>query len=149
MEWIGRPAARLFSSEWGVVGRRLVHVLRRVLHFEGGYLQGRVCCNPHTPPPASHLYFHAKDVGVGFVGTYEGDHRADCHRIVRQKKPYASRDFEEIGGYLKTSGPLPKEGRREHEGIVSDQGVHLAEHLSLGTACSRRPISLADVHGPR
>ena len=73
MEWIGRPAARLFSSEWGVVGRRLVHVLRRVLHFEGGYLQGRVCCNPHTPPPASHLYFHAKDVGVGFVGTYEGD----------------------------------------------------------------------------
>ena len=34
---------------------------------------------------------------------------------------------------------LPKEGRPAYEGIVSGQGVHLAEHLSLGTACSRRP----------
>ena len=35
------------------------------------------------------------------------------------------------------------EARPAHQGIVSGQGVHLA-HLSLGTACSRRPNSLAE-----
>jgi hypothetical protein len=29
--------------------------------------------NEHTPPPSSHLFFNAKDVGVGVTGSYEGD----------------------------------------------------------------------------
>jgi hypothetical protein len=38
-----------------------------------GTLKGECVINPHTPPPAGHLYFNAKDIGVGFAGTYEGD----------------------------------------------------------------------------
>ena len=41
--------------------------------LKGGIFKGECVANPFTPPPAGHLYFNAKDVGVGFVGTYEGD----------------------------------------------------------------------------
>ena len=49
------------------------------MYFVGSYtlkegiFKGECVANPFTPPPAGHLYFNAKDVGVGFVGTYEGD----------------------------------------------------------------------------
>jgi hypothetical protein len=38
-----------------------------------GILKGQSLLNLHTPPPVGHVYYNAKDVGVGFVGTYEGD----------------------------------------------------------------------------
>jgi hypothetical protein len=38
-----------------------------------GILKGESLLNLHTPPPVGHVYYNAKDVGVGFVGTYEGD----------------------------------------------------------------------------
>jgi len=49
------------------------------MYFVGSYtskegiFKGECVANPFTPPPPGHLYFNAKDVGVGFVGTYEGD----------------------------------------------------------------------------
>jgi hypothetical protein len=38
-----------------------------------GNFKGELVVNQHTPPPSSHLFFNAKDVGVGIIGTYEGD----------------------------------------------------------------------------
>jgi hypothetical protein len=38
-----------------------------------GILRADCVINPHTPPPPGHLYFNAKDIGVGLTGTYEGD----------------------------------------------------------------------------
>jgi hypothetical protein len=38
-----------------------------------GIFKGDCVVNPHTPAPASHLYFNARDIGVGLSGTYEGD----------------------------------------------------------------------------
>jgi hypothetical protein len=40
---------------------------------ENGIFRGECVLNPHTPPPASYLYFNAKDIGAGLTGTYEGD----------------------------------------------------------------------------
>jgi hypothetical protein len=40
---------------------------------EDGIFKGECVLNPHTPPPPSHLYFNAKDIGAGLSGTYEGD----------------------------------------------------------------------------
>jgi hypothetical protein len=39
-----------------------------------GIFKGECVINPHTPPPPNHLYFNARDIGVGLSGTYEGDH---------------------------------------------------------------------------
>jgi hypothetical protein len=41
--------------------------------FEDGIFKAECVVNPHTPPPTGHLYFNARDVGVGLSGTYEGD----------------------------------------------------------------------------
>jgi hypothetical protein len=41
--------------------------------LKDGILKGDCVFNPHTPPPPSHLYFNAKDIGVGLSGTYEDD----------------------------------------------------------------------------
>ncbi len=38
-----------------------------------GIFKGELVLNQHTPPPSSHLFFKAKDVGIGVTGTYEGD----------------------------------------------------------------------------
>ena len=38
-----------------------------------GIFKGECVVKQHTPPPASHLYFGAKEVGVGLTGRYEGD----------------------------------------------------------------------------
>ena len=38
-----------------------------------GIFKGELVVNRHTPPPSSHLFFSAEDVGVGITGTYEGD----------------------------------------------------------------------------
>jgi len=38
-----------------------------------GIFRGECVAKPHTPPPASHLYFNTKEVGVGIAGSYEGD----------------------------------------------------------------------------
>ena len=40
---------------------------------EDGIFKAECVVNPHTPPPPSHLYFNARDIGVGLSGTYEGD----------------------------------------------------------------------------
>jgi hypothetical protein len=74
------------------------------MHYIGSYtcekdvFKGECVAYPHTPPPVRHLYFNAKEVGVGLVGSYEGD-QAELTASVffRQKKPYASSDLEEIG----------------------------------------------------
>jgi hypothetical protein len=41
--------------------------------FKDGIFKAECVGNPHTPPPPSHLYFNATDVGAGLTGTYEGD----------------------------------------------------------------------------
>jgi hypothetical protein len=41
--------------------------------LKDGIVKGDCVINPHTPPPPNHLYFNAKDIGVGLSGTYEGD----------------------------------------------------------------------------
>jgi len=38
-----------------------------------GIFKSECVINPHTPPPPGHLYFNARDIGVGLSGTYEGD----------------------------------------------------------------------------
>jgi hypothetical protein len=38
-----------------------------------GIFKGELVVNQHTPPPSSHLFFNAENVGVGITGTYEGD----------------------------------------------------------------------------
>ena len=40
---------------------------------EDGIFTGELVINQHTPPPSSHLFFNAKDIGMGVTGTYEGD----------------------------------------------------------------------------
>lgn len=48
-------------------------------YFTGSYrakegaFRGELVLNQHTPAPVNHLFFGAKDVGVGITGTYEGD----------------------------------------------------------------------------
>jgi hypothetical protein len=38
-----------------------------------GIFKAECVVNPHTPPPASHLYFNATDIGAGLSGTCEDD----------------------------------------------------------------------------
>jgi T3SS negative regulator,GrlR len=41
--------------------------------FRDGTIKGELVLNQHTPPPSGHLFYDAKDVGMGVSGTYEGD----------------------------------------------------------------------------
>ena len=70
--------------DWPAAG---VVVLLNGLMFGGGtytYYTGSYCCkegvlkgelvlNQHTTPPCNHLFFNAKDVGMGVTGTYADD----------------------------------------------------------------------------
>jgi hypothetical protein len=38
-----------------------------------GFFKGELVVNEHTSPPSSHVFFNAKDVGMGVSGIYEGD----------------------------------------------------------------------------
>ena len=38
-----------------------------------GIFKGELILNQHTPAPSGHLFFGAKDVGMGVTGTFEGD----------------------------------------------------------------------------
>jgi len=38
-----------------------------------GIFKGELVVNQHTPPPSDHVFFNAKDVGMGISGTYEDD----------------------------------------------------------------------------
>jgi hypothetical protein len=38
-----------------------------------GIFKAEVVVNQHTPAPLGHVFFDAKDVGVGVSGSYEGD----------------------------------------------------------------------------
>jgi hypothetical protein len=40
---------------------------------EGGIFKAELLLNEHTPPPPDHVFYNAKDVGIGVTGTYEGD----------------------------------------------------------------------------
>jgi T3SS negative regulator,GrlR len=48
-------------------------------YFKGSYsakdgvFKGELIINQHTPPPPGHVFFNAKDIGMGVSGTYEGD----------------------------------------------------------------------------
>ena len=41
--------------------------------YKDGIFKGECVVNQHTPPPVSHLFFNAKDIGMGVTGTYAGD----------------------------------------------------------------------------
>lgn len=41
--------------------------------LEKGIFRGELVLNQHTPAPFGHLFFDAKDVGIGITGTYEAD----------------------------------------------------------------------------
>lgn len=49
------------------------------MYFTGSYslneatFRGEFVLNQHTKAPSGHLFFGAKDVGMGVHGTYEGD----------------------------------------------------------------------------
>jgi hypothetical protein len=59
MGWIGRPAVSFF--------------FRMGCCWADGIFKAECVVNPHTPPPPSHLYFNARDIGIGLSGAYEGD----------------------------------------------------------------------------
>jgi T3SS negative regulator,GrlR len=48
-------------------------------YFTGSYsakhgtFKGELVVNQHTPAPHNHVFFDAKDVGMGVSGSYEGD----------------------------------------------------------------------------
>jgi hypothetical protein len=44
--------------------------------FKDGIFKGEFVLNQHTPAPAGHLFFGAKDVGMGVSGSY-GDDQAE------------------------------------------------------------------------
>lgn len=41
--------------------------------FNNGKFKGEFILNQHTEAPSGHLFFGARDVGMGVHGTYEGD----------------------------------------------------------------------------
>jgi hypothetical protein len=41
--------------------------------FKNGIFKCELVLNRHTPPPLSHVFFNAKDVGIGVSGSYESD----------------------------------------------------------------------------
>jgi len=41
--------------------------------FKDGIFKGELVLNQHNFPPPSHVFFGAKNVGIGVSGTYEGD----------------------------------------------------------------------------
>jgi len=51
-----------------------------------GFFKGECVLNPHTPPPPSHLYFNAKNIGAGLSGTYEGDQAVLTATVLLGKK---------------------------------------------------------------
>ena len=40
---------------------------------EGGIFKAELVLNEHMPPPSDHVFYNAKDVGIGVTGTYQGD----------------------------------------------------------------------------
>ena len=40
---------------------------------EAGIFKAELLLNQHMPPPPDHLFYNAKDVGIGITGSYEGD----------------------------------------------------------------------------
>ena len=40
---------------------------------EAGIFKAELVLNKHTPPPTDHVFYNAKDVGIGVTGSYEGD----------------------------------------------------------------------------
>jgi hypothetical protein len=41
--------------------------------FKDGIFKGELVLNQHNFPPPSHVFFNAKNVGIGVSGTYEDD----------------------------------------------------------------------------
>ena len=39
---------------------------------EAGIFKAELLLNQHMPPPPDHLFYNAKDVGIGITGSYEG-----------------------------------------------------------------------------
>jgi hypothetical protein len=68
------PPGGVFFLQNGVLlgGSSFMYYVGSYICQEGVF-KGECVAKPHTPPPASHLYFNAKEVGVGIVGSYEGD----------------------------------------------------------------------------
>ena len=71
MGWIGRRVASVFFG-MGWCGEVVSYWVGSYT-FNEGIVKGEAVLNLHTPPPIGHVYYNAKDVGFGFVGTYEGD----------------------------------------------------------------------------
>jgi hypothetical protein len=71
------PSGGVFFLQDGVLlgGSTWMYYIGSYTCIDGRF-KGECTMNPHTPPPVTHPYFNAKDVNVGFVGTYESD-RAD------------------------------------------------------------------------
>jgi hypothetical protein len=72
MVWIGRSAVAVLQD--GVIVRGGAYT-----YFTGWYssqhgiFKAELTLNEHTPAPPHHLFYNAKDVGIGVTGGYVGD----------------------------------------------------------------------------
>jgi len=57
--------------------------------FNDGIVKGEAVLNLHTRPPVDHVYYNAKDVGIGFVGSYEGDEAKTTATVTVGKRSLA------------------------------------------------------------
>jgi hypothetical protein len=57
--------------------------------FNKGIVKGEAVLNLHTRPPVDHVYYNAKDVGIGFVGSYEDDEAKTTATVTVGKRSLA------------------------------------------------------------
>jgi hypothetical protein len=63
-----RPAGRRHAR------RQRLAVLYRQLHLRGTAWKGELVSSPHTRNPGPITVFEDRESGIGFSGTFEGDH---------------------------------------------------------------------------
>ena len=64
---------------------------------EGGIFKAELILNEHMPPPPDHVFYNARDVGIGVTGSYEGD-EAELTGTALVGKRSLSRNPAEAGG---------------------------------------------------
>ena len=73
MGWIRHPGGVLVLRNGVILGGGPFTYFTGSYSTKHGIFKGELVVNQHTPAPPNHLFFNAKDVGIGISGTYEGD----------------------------------------------------------------------------
>ena len=101
--------------------------------FKDGIFKGELVLNQHNFPPPSHVFFNAKNVGIGVSGTYEGDQAELTGTALVGKRSLTLHVTLLKLAELETSSSAPRP-------VVSRRAIGQLVELGLTEGSARPPV---------